>query len=123
MGLLRAGGTLVSMGSALAMTTAEQGTVLLLVAALAAPIAAAMFAGSGKAWRSIGKGPFAIEPETARESGGASADTARERAVRAVEVRQMLAAKAERRRRRGEPPLDVEAETRRLLGPAAGGRD
>nr|MDQ3725168.1 hypothetical protein [Actinomycetota bacterium] len=33
-------------------------------------------------------------------------------------VRQMLEAKSERRRQRGEAPLDVEAETRRLLAAA-----
>jgi hypothetical protein len=103
------------MDPTLAMTTAEQGMVLIAVAALAAPLAALMFARSGPAWRSIGKGPLAIEPEERRRG---DADPVAERAEQAAEVRQMLAAKAERRRRRGEPPLDVEAEARRLLGGA-----
>jgi tRNA A37 N6-isopentenylltransferase MiaA len=39
-------------------------------------------------------------------------------AIQAAEVRQMLEAKSERRRQRGEPPLDVGAETARLLAAA-----
>ena len=40
-------------------------------------------------------------------------------AIQAAEVRQMLAAKAERQKERGEPVLDVEAESARLLAAAA----
>jgi hypothetical protein len=39
-------------------------------------------------------------------------------AIQAAEVRQMLAAKAERQKVRGEPVLDVEAESVRLLAAA-----
>jgi hypothetical protein len=39
-------------------------------------------------------------------------------AIQAAEVRQMLAAKAERQKVRGEPVLDVEAESARLLAAA-----
>jgi hypothetical protein len=39
-------------------------------------------------------------------------------AIQAAEVRQMLAAKAERQKVRGEPVLDVEAESERLLAKA-----
>ena len=39
-------------------------------------------------------------------------------AIQAAEVRQMLAAKAERQKVRGEPVLDVEAESERLLAEA-----
>ena len=96
------------------MTTAEQGGVLLLVAALATPIAALMFARSGPAWRSIGKGPLAIEP--ADPDGPDDEDPE----VQAAEVRQMVEAKAERQRRRSEEPLDVEAEVERQLADLIG---
>jgi len=115
MALPHAGGTLGFVELALAMTTVEKGTVLVLVCVLAAPIAALMFARSGEAWRSLGKGPLAIEPEQ-RPPPGREPSPAVERAVRAAEVRQMLEAKAARQRRRGERPLDVDAELRRLLG-------
>jgi hypothetical protein len=40
------------------------------------------------------------------------------RAERELEVRQMLTARSERLVRAGEPPLDIDAEVARLLGPA-----
>ncbi|HTR88893.1 MAG TPA: hypothetical protein VMG62_02140 [Solirubrobacteraceae bacterium] len=40
--------------------------------------------------------------------------SARERHERELEIRQMVAARSERRVRRGEPPLDVDAEVARL---------
>src|SRR6201995_5002680 len=43
-------------------------------------------------------------------------------AIQAAEVRQMLAAKAERQKVRGEPVLDVEVESARLLAAAGRGR-
>jgi hypothetical protein len=39
------------------------------------------------------------------------------RAERELEVRQMLTARSERLVRAGEPPLDIDAEVARLLGP------
>lgn len=80
----------------------DNGTVLMLVTALALPIAAIAFASSGPAWRRIGKGSFAIAREDSRGEQEA-------------EVRQMVEAKSYRRQRRGEAPLDVEAETEREL--------
>jgi hypothetical protein len=40
------------------------------------------------------------------------------RAERELEVRQMLTARSERLVRAGEPPLDIDAEVARLLGPS-----
>lgn len=51
------------MALALATISIESGTVLLLITLIALPIAAIAFAGSGRAWREIGKGPFAIEQD------------------------------------------------------------
>jgi hypothetical protein len=106
------------MATTVALTATENGAILVAIAALAVPIAAFLFARSGEAWRSIGKGPFAIEPEAPAPSRRGGPPEPVDPAIQAAEVRQMLEAKAERRRRRGEAPLDVEAETARLLAEA-----
>jgi hypothetical protein len=89
------------------------GTVVGLIALFTLPIAAIAFARSGPAWRSIGKGPLAIDqdlpPQRTAQAGPVDRD------LQAVEARQMLEAKSYRRQQRGEPPLDVEAEVKRLL--------
>jgi hypothetical protein len=69
-------------------------------------------------WDSYGGGAFAILRDApARKGAPQSTDPA----IQAAEVRQMLEAKAERRKVRGEPVLDVEAESARLLAAAAEG--
>jgi hypothetical protein len=88
------------------------GTVLVLITVLVAPVAAIAFARSGGAWRGVGKGAFAIEQE-APPSKPPPAHV--QRAVQEAEARQMLEARSYRRVRNGEAPLDVEAELRRLL--------
>jgi len=45
-----------------------------------------------------------------------------ERAEREQEIRQMLQARSERRVRRGEPAIDVDAEVARLTAPATAGQ-
>jgi hypothetical protein len=62
-----------------------------------------------------GGGAFAILSD-----GGRRSPKSREvdPAIQAAEVRQMLIAKAERQKVRGEPVLDVEAESERLLAAA-----
>jgi hypothetical protein len=89
----------------------SSGTVLVLITLLVLPIAAIAFARSGPAWRSIGKGPLAIEEPEPDRAPQATED---EEALRA-EIRQVVLADNERRTRRGEPPLDVSAETQRRL--------
>jgi hypothetical protein len=86
---------------------------------VAAPIAGLLFRHVAGSWETIGKGPFAIEqelPQVPRYLGRPAQPV--DPAIRAAEVRQMLEAKAERLKRRGEAPLDVEAEATRLLAPA-----
>ena len=61
-----------------------------------------------------GGGAFAILRDERRSPKGHEVDPA----IQAAEVRQMLAAKAERQKVRGEPVLDVEAESARLLAAA-----
>jgi hypothetical protein len=96
----------------------DNGTVLVLITLLVVPIAAISFARSGGAWKRIGKGPFAIEQEPAPRSL-AQASPPIDRTVQAAEARQMLEAKSYRRRQRGETPVDIEAEMKRLLDTTA----
>ena len=62
-----------------------------------------------------GGGAFAILRDAPRRRGPRGQV---DPAIQAAEVRQMLAAKAERQKVRGEPVLDVEAESVRLLATA-----
>ncbi|HEY1354688.1 MAG TPA: hypothetical protein VGF09_00085 [Solirubrobacterales bacterium] len=92
----------------------SSGTAIVLITLVVLPIAAVSFARAGPAWRGIGGGRFSIEqapPPTPREEP-AEVD----RAMQETEARQMLEAKAYRRRQRGEAgEIDVEAEVARLL--------
>jgi hypothetical protein len=103
------------MDLALALTATEKGAILLAISGVAAPIAGYLFHRSAESWRSFGKGAFSIGDETPppRRAGGPPPPV--DPAIQAAEVRQMLEAKSQRRQRRGEGPLDVEAETERLL--------
>jgi hypothetical protein len=96
----------------------DTGTALVLIALIALPIAAVAFARSGAAWRSIGKGPLAIEQDL--PPGGPVHDRPVDRALQIAEARQMLEAKSYRREKRGRPPLDVEEETERQLADLVG---
>lgn len=99
----------------------QSGYVLAAITLVALPIAAIAFARSGPAWRGIGKGPFAIEQELP-PTRLAQPQPPVDRALQEAEARQMIEAKSYRRQRRGEAPLDVEAELRRMLdAPGAGG--
>jgi hypothetical protein len=100
----------------LALTATQKGAILLAISGVAAPIAGYLFHRSAAAWRSFGQGPFAIDSEVLPSSRGAP--TPIDPAMQAAEVRQMLIAKADRQRQRGEQPLDVEAEAERLLASA-----
>jgi hypothetical protein len=106
------------MAPVLALTAVQKGAILLGISGIAAPIAGYLFHRSAEAWRSFGQGPFAIGGESPRPSRGGLPAEPVDPAIQAAEVRQMLEAKAERRRRRGQEPLDVEAETTRLLAEA-----
>ncbi len=102
----------------LAMSPTSQCLVVLLFTGVAAPVAGMLFRHVSRGWDSVGKGPFAIEqqlPLVPRYVSGPA--PAVDPAIQAAEVRQMLEAKQERQRRRGEAPIDVEVETTRLLAP------
>lgn len=95
----------------------DTGTVLALITVIALPVAAVAFARSGDAWRSIGRGPLSIDHDLPERPAASTATASRE--TQATEARQMIEAKSYHRQRRGEPPLDVEAEVRRLLDSGA----
>jgi hypothetical protein len=100
-----------------AMTALQKGAALLAFTGLAAPLIGMLLKRVGGGWETVGGGPFAIVNERRLSQKGASPPTV-DPAIQAAEVRQMLEAKSEWRRRRGETPLDVEAETERLLAAA-----
>jgi hypothetical protein len=103
---------------AIAMSPTAQCFAVLLFTGVAAPIAGLVFRRVSGGWDSVGKGPFAIEQQLPLPSYVNRPAPAVDPAIQAAEVRQMLVAKSERRQRRGEAPLDVEAEATRLLAPA-----
>jgi hypothetical protein len=100
---------------ALAMTAVQKGAVLLLFTGVAAPLIGLLLRRVVGGWEAYGKGPFAILAERPSRGPAGMPSAPVDPAIQAAEVRQMLEAKAERLRRRGERPIDVEAETSRLL--------
>jgi len=108
---------LFAVNPALAFTAVQKGAAVLVFTGVAAPLIGLLLRRVSGGWETMGGGPFAIlrEPSTKRPQGSAAKI---DPAIQAAEVRQMLEAKSERRRRRGETPLDVETETERLLAAA-----
>ncbi|HEU5253967.1 MAG TPA: hypothetical protein VFU16_11650 [Solirubrobacterales bacterium] len=100
----------------IALTALQKGAIVLAFTGVAAPLIGLLLKRVVGGWETMGGGPFAILDERPRKQvgGGQQVDPA----IQAAEVRQMLEAKSERRRRRGEDPLDVEAEAARLLAAA-----
>ena len=94
------------------------GILIFVVVAVAAVVALATIAGTGRLSGQIGKGGFSMDGEEAARSrspaGGAVAVAERDE-----EVRQMLTARNARRVARGQEPVDVEDELARLVAPAA----
>lgn len=102
----------------LAMSAAEKCAVVLLFTGVAAPLAGIVFRRVAGGWDAFGKGPLAIDQDLPVPQYLRSPEQTVDPAILAAEVRQMLEAKARRLQQRGEAPLDVEAETTRLLEPA-----
>ena len=100
-----------------ALTELQEGGVLIVITGVVAPLVGLLLKRVAGGWETIGGGPFAILNERRLSQKGASPPTV-DPAIQAAEVRQMLEAKSERRRRRGEAPLDVATETQRLLNAA-----
>lgn len=97
-----------------ATSATDFGLVVILTVLVVAPIAAVMFARSGKSLEQLGKGPWAIDRDS--DAGprpeGDRAAIARETRE---EVRQMVVAADYRRRSRGEDGIEIEEEVTRLL--------
>ena len=85
--------------------------VLLVVVVGASIVAVITFALTDKTYAQIGRGALSLDQPTAAEPVS--------RAIRDDEIRQMLEARNERRVRRGQEPLDIEAELAALVRPAA----
>ena len=86
-------------------------TVLLVVVIGAALVAIVTFIGSGRLYEQIGRGGLSLNEDVGRGERRAAPEAA---GVREDEIRQLLAARNEHRTRRGQAPLDVEDELRRL---------
>src|SRR5689334_9344073 len=89
------------------------GVALIIIVVVAILLAGISYYGSGDVYDSIGKSGFdesEMRPDPLPGTAAYDAD-ARE------EIRQMLEAKAARMERRGEPPLDIEAEMALLMAP------
>jgi hypothetical protein len=69
---------------------------------------------SGKTWDEFGKNALLMESDSDSRSRPGSAAALLERDT---EIRQLLEARNLRRARRGEPPIDVEQELRKLTAP------
>jgi hypothetical protein len=93
------------------------GYVLVAVVVVSAIIAVLSL--RGERYEHIGRGGlFEDDPRRRPSGGGGGAAPAETRAQIDAEVRDMLEARNARRLARGQDPLDVEAEMRRLAGPA-----
>jgi hypothetical protein len=106
-----------SMPVAMGAVAIDNGTILVLIALAAIPFAAFSFSRADQAYRSIGKGALSIDQDLPIPHYMRRPEPAIDPTIQAAEVRQMLQAKAGRRERRGEEPIDVEAEAIRLLAP------
>lgn len=101
------------MGVLMAISVGLKASAVLVFAFVVAPAIGFGLKRLTGGWESYGGGTFAIlKEEPAR---GRAAPTPVDPAIQAAEVRQMLEAKAARRRERGGPEIDVEAESARLL--------
>jgi hypothetical protein len=85
--------------------------VLLVVVIGAALVAVVTFVGSGRLYEQIGRGGLSLNEDVGT---GAKPPPQEGAGVREDEIRQLLSARNERRARRGQAPLDVEEELRRL---------
>ena len=96
-------------------------TVLLVVVIGGAVVAVFTFIGTGKLYEQIGRGGLSLrEDDDGRggTGGGGPPNAALAARERDDEIRQLLTARNQRRARRGQEPIDVEAELQHLTAPA-----
>jgi hypothetical protein len=103
-------------GLVLALSVGGKAAAVLIFTGIVAPAIGLGLKRMTRGWDNYGGGPFAIHRDP--PGRGAAAQPV-DPAIQAAEVRQMLEAKAARAQERGEPALDVEAESARLLAAAA----
>jgi hypothetical protein len=103
----------------MALSVGTKAAAALIFTGVIAPLVGLGLKKLTRGWDTYGGGPFAILREEPASKRGAP--PAVDPAIQAAEVRQMLAAKAERQKVRGEPVLDVESESARLIAVAAEG--
>jgi hypothetical protein len=89
------------------------GTVLWVVCAVAIVVAVAALITARRTWEDYGKNRLVLD----RDAGSATRPGSTAAVERDTEIRQLLEARNARRARRGEPPIDVEQELRRLTAP------
>ncbi len=85
-------------------------TVIWVVCGLGLIVALVALIRSGKTWDEFGKSRLSLDSDPAQASPTAALE-------RDAEIRQLLDARNARRIRRGEAPLDVEQELKRLTAP------
>jgi len=90
------------------------GTIVWVVAIVGAIVAVYTLIGTGRSYREIGGGGLVRDEDGSGRGAGGAADSAAERDE---EIRQMLEARSARRERRGEAPLDIDAEIAALDRP------
>jgi len=93
--------------------TLSSGDAILLIVAIALPLGFISFLGAGEALKQVGKGPLSIEQELPQSRGGPVRKVTA--AEREAEIRQFLEARAYRQEARGQEPVDVDAEVKRLM--------
>lgn len=93
----------------------SNGEVILIVAIVSIPLAAIAFLGAGAAYDEIGKGDLSMDHDNPAHGSGAAPPVSQ--AEQEEEIRQMLEAKSHLREERGEEPLDVEEEMKKLSTP------
>lgn len=108
------------MDLALAMTVVQKAGAILVFTGIVAPLIGLGLKRLTPGWEGYGSGPFSILVDRPAPRGPKGPPPPLDPAIQAAEVRELLAAKSERRQERGEAPLDVDAEADRLLdaGPA-----
>jgi hypothetical protein len=87
-------------------------TLIWVVCGLGLIVALVALIRSGNTWEDFGKSRLSLDSDPAQSTPAAALE-------RDVEIRQMLDARNARRLRRGEAPLDVEQELKRLTAPLA----
>ena len=117
--LVRGRDTLLDVGLGDGALGGGKAAAVLIFAGIVAPAIGLGLKRMTRGWDNYGAGPFSIHRDP---PGKGAAPAAVDPAIQAAEVRQMLEAKSERRRERGEPALDVEAESARLLAADRRGR-